>query len=34
MSFFGALRKKRPATPFCTAVVPAAGSSTRGEFEE
>ena len=34
MSFFGALRKKRPATPFCTAVVPAAGSSTRMEGQD
>lgn len=34
MSIFGALRKKRPATPFCTAVVPAAGSSTRMEGQD
>ena len=34
MSIFGALRKKRSATPFCTAVVPAAGSSTRMEGQD
>lgn len=34
MPIFGALRKRRPATPFCTAVVPAAGSSTRMEGQD
>ena len=29
MSIFGMLRRKRPSTPYCTAVVPAAGTSTR-----
>ena len=34
MPIFGALRKRRPAAPFCTAVVPAAGSSTRMEGQD
>lgn len=34
MPIFGALRKRRPASPFCTAVVPAAGSSTRMEGQD
>ena len=34
MSIFDTLRKKRPAIPFCTAVVPAAGSSTRMEGQD
>lgn len=34
MSIFGVLRKKRPGAPFCTAVVPAAGSSTRMEGQD
>lgn len=34
MPIFGALRKRHPAAPFCTAVVPAAGSSTRMEGQD
>ena len=34
MSIFGALRKKHPEVPFCTAVVPAAGTSTRMEGQD
>lgn len=34
MSVFDVLRRKRPAAPFCTAVVPAAGSSTRMEGQD
>ena len=34
MSVFDVLRRKRPAAPFCAAVVPAAGSSTRMEGQD
>lgn len=34
MPIFGSLRKRCPAAPFCTAVVPAAGSSTRMEGQD
>lgn len=34
MPIFGALRKKQTPEPFCTAVVPAAGSSTRMEGQD
>ena len=34
MSIFSALRKRRPAASFCTAVVPAAGTSTRMDGQD